>query len=127
MRPWMAFARSPPGNDRAFPQPVFLGFDAGGSREVDSAAPSCWRLLGVFLCDQRQRQEKRLRDIGVLAAEMQPGHSHGVICLRVGILVDGSEDLAVVDQLADVRRIVADDELDLVPTITNRKVYGGAR
>ena len=86
-----------------------------------SAAPGRRRLLGVLLRHQGQRQEIGLLDVGVLSVEVQPGHFHRVVGLRIGVLIDGAEDLAVVDQLPHVLGIVAGDELDLVAPVAERR------
>ena len=58
---------------------------------------------------------------------MQPSHFHRIVSLRIRILIDRAEDLAVMDQLPNVLWVVADDELDLVASVAQRKVDGGAR
>ena len=72
---------------------------------------------------QRQRQKIGLGDVGIFSVEMLPSHFHRIVGLRIWILIDSAEDLAVVDQLPDILGIVANDERDLVPTIPHGIVH----
>src|SRR4029078_6713185 len=85
---------------------------ASGTRDGSSllAAPSRRGCFRVLLGHPRQRQEGWRRDCRVLTVEVLPSHLHGVVSLRIWILVDSAEDLAVVDQLGHVCRIVTENK-----------------
>ena len=50
-----------------------------------------------------------------------------MVGLRVRILIDGAENLAVMDQLPNVGGIVTGDELDLLAAVPDGEVNGRAR
>src|SRR5688500_15203032 len=88
------------------------------------ATPGWRRRFGVVDGNDRQLQEKGLRDLVLLAVEVERRHVHRLVRLRIGVLVDRAENEAVDDRLANVRRIVTDDELHLLATILVREAGG---
>jgi hypothetical protein len=93
---------------------------------MSALAAPCWRSgLRVLLSDDRELQEVRLGYLTLAAIEIEPCHVHALEGLRIGILIDSAENVAIHDRLAHISRVITEDELHLFATVLAGEIGRG--